>query len=202
MNERLKTRKPKSITRADVLDQATFAQVRVERRSQIMALKTGRRVAVGPFVTFHFESYDTMWWQIHEMLRVEKGGEAQIADELEAYNPLIPQGRELVATMMIEIENPDRRKRELARLGGIEDAITLRAGGISIAAQPEQDVERTTEHGKTSALHFLRFRFTPEAIANFRDPAKVVVLRIDHPNYGHQAQIDPATRANLSGDFD
>jgi hypothetical protein len=202
MHERLKTGKPKSITRADVLELETFAKVREENRSRIIALKASRRVAVGPFVTFHFENFDTMWWQIHEMLRVEKGGEAQIADELEAYCPLIPQGRELVATLMIEIENPSLRKRELARLGGIEDAVFLQVGGARIVAQPEHDLERTTEQGKTSALHFLRFRFTSEAIAAFRDGAQPAVLGIEHPNYGHLAQIDPETRARLAEDFD
>lgn len=192
----------KIITRADVLDAAAFAAVRDEARARIMALKAKRRVAVGPFVTFYFENYDTMWWQVHEMLRVEKGGPAQIADELTAYNPLIPQGAELVATLMIEIENPQHRARELARLGGIEKQIVLQVGHFKIPAEPEFDPDRTTAAGKTSAVHFVRFKFPPAAIGAFRDPAILATLAIAHPHYGHSAALPPDVRAALAQDFD
>ena len=108
------------ITRADIIPLDEYTRTRRERRKAVTELKKKRRVEVGPFATFYFESYETMWHQIHEMLYIEKGGEQQISDELEAYNPLIPQGQELIATVMIEIEDPMRRARVLATLGGIE----------------------------------------------------------------------------------
>src|SRR5690606_12633858 len=97
--------------------------------------------------------------QIQEMLYIERGGDAQLTDELAAYNPLIPQGRELVATFMIEIEDEARRRRILAKLGGIEKTITLEIDGAAIQAVPEADQERTTATGKTSSVHFLHFPF-------------------------------------------
>src|SRR3984957_2761033 len=107
------------LTREDILPLAEYAKIRRERRQTVSELKKRRRVEVGPFATFYFENYATMWQQVHEMLHVEKGGEAQIADELEAYNPMIPQGNELVATVMLEIDDPARRANVLARLGGV-----------------------------------------------------------------------------------
>src|SRR6185437_1915776 len=97
------------ITRADIMPLADYTRERAERRRRITEVKRKRRVAVGPFATFYFENYETMWQQIHEMLYIEKGGEEQIEDELRAYNPLIPQGNELVATVMFEIDDAVRR---------------------------------------------------------------------------------------------
>src|SRR6185437_12062098 len=108
------TAKKHAITRADILDPAAYARDRRDYKKRVTELKRDRRIEVGPFVTFYFENYDTMWHQIHEMLYIEKGGEQQISDELEAYTPLIPQGQELIATVMIEIEDPMRRARVLA----------------------------------------------------------------------------------------
>ncbi|MCW5731142.1 MAG: DUF3501 family protein [Alphaproteobacteria bacterium] len=190
------------ITRADILPMAEYAAERRQRRADVIALKRARRIAVGPFATFHFETYETMWQQIHEMLYIEKGGEQQIEDELAAYNPLIPQGSELVATMMLEIEDPVRRAATLATLGGIEDMIALEIDGERVAAVPEHDVERTKADGKTSSVHFLRFPFTRAQIEAFRDPARRVMLSIGHPNYGHIAVLSPENRAALARDFD
>ncbi|MBM3523639.1 MAG: DUF3501 family protein, partial [Alphaproteobacteria bacterium] len=159
------------ITRADILPIETYARERKALRADVVALKRNRRVAVGPFATFYFENYRTMWQQVHEMLLIEKGGEAQIEDELRAYNPLIPKGSELVATVMLEIEDPERRARELGKLGRIEAYIFLSVGGSRVVGRPDGDVERTTADGKTSSVHFMHFDFTPELIARFRDPA-------------------------------
>jgi hypothetical protein len=196
------SRHPRAITRADILPMADYAKVRKERRAALVLEKRQRRVEVGPFATFHFESYATMWLQVHEMLYIEKGGEAQIADELAAYNPLIPQGGELVATFMIEIEDAARRARELAKLGGIEQSVSLSFAGHNIRAVPEDDIERTKADGKTSSVHFLHFPFSAAAITAFRAPGTQVMLGVAHPNYGHIAVLPEATRALLAQDFD
>ncbi len=142
-----------------------------------------------------------MLHQVHEMLFIEKGGDAQLEDELRAYNPLIPSGRDLVATMMIEIEDADRRGRVLGQLGGIEATISISVGGETIKAVPEGDVERTTPDGKTSSVHFLKFPFTATAIAAFRTPGARAVLAIGHSNYDHMAALPEPVRAALAEDF-
>lgn len=190
------------ITRADILPLDEFEKVRKQRRGELIAQKRLRRLEVGPYATFYFENYDTMWWQIHEMLRIEKGGEAQIEDELSAYSPMVPNGRELVATMMLEIDDQARRDRVLRRLGGIEESILLRIGALEVRAVPEDDVERTTPDGKTSSVHFLRFPFAAAQIAAFRDAGDPVILAVEHENYGHMATVPPAVRAALAQDFD
>ena len=193
----------RALTRADIMDMADYAKVRAAKRAAIAALKRHRRLAVGPFATFHFESYETMWMQVHEMLHIERGGEEQIAGELEAYNPLIPRGDALIATLMLEIDDPTRRERELYRLAGIEDTIRLEVGGTAVAAQPiEDEVARTSEDGKTSSIHFLRFPFPPAVAARFRTPGARVQLGIDHPAYGHLAILSEETRAVLAEDLD
>lgn len=190
------------ITRDDLISMAEYGEQRRERARTLSVVKRDRRVEVGPHVTFYFENYDTMWHQIHELLYIEKGGEAQIEGELEAYNPLIPQGRELVATFMIEISDPDRRARILAGLGGIEETIALTVGGETIAVITETDIDRTTEEGKASAIHFVHFPFTDTQIVAFRAPGAEIALSIAHPGYRHMAIIPEAARAALAGDFD
>ncbi|MEQ8345493.1 MAG: DUF3501 family protein [Sneathiellaceae bacterium] len=190
------------ITRADILSPEAFEKVRKERRSDLIAKKRLRRIEVGPYAMFYFENYDTMWWQIHEMLRIEKGGEEQIADELQAYSPLVPNGRELVATMMLEIDDSVRRDRVLRELGGVERAISIRIGETAVQAVPEEDVERTKADGKTSSVHFMRFPFDEAAVAAFRKGGAPVLLAIDHAHYGHIAVIAPAVREALAADFD
>lgn len=189
------------ISRADVLPLDAYARDRKALRADVVAIKRNRRVAVGPFATFYFENYRTMWHQVHEMLLIEKGGEAQIEDELRAYNPLIPKGRELVATVMLEIEDEVRRSRTLAKLGGIERHMFVAVGATRVSARPEGDVERTKADGKTSSVHFVHFDFTPAQIAQFRDPAVQVIVGIDHPEYSHMAVMAPAVRTALAEDF-
>src|SRR5216683_1678641 len=160
----------RSIVRADIMALADYVKERGERRRRMAELKRWRRVEVGPFATFYFENYATMWHQVHEMLYIEKGGEAQIEDELEAYNPLIPQGNELVATVMFEVEDPTRRAAVLARLGGIEDRAFIEIAGERIRGEPDPTRENTSPEGKASAVQFIRFRFTPQQIAAFKQP--------------------------------
>jgi hypothetical protein len=190
------------ITRADIMDMEAYGEARRARREEISAIKKDRRVEVGPFATFYFENYDTMWYQIHEMLYIEKGGEAQIGDELSAYNPLIPDGGELVATLMFEIEDEDRRTRELGRLGGVEGSVSLTVDGETIAASAEKDVERSKPDGRTSSVHFLHFPFTPAQVASFKTGGARVVLAIGHENYAHMAVLPEWVRAALAADFD
>ena len=189
------------ITRADLLPMSVYENGRKERRKEMAAIKANRRVEVGPFATFYFESYATMLHQVHEMLAIEKGGDAQVEDELAAYNPLIPKGRDLVATVMFEIEDPARRARELARLGGVEDTISMVVAGQRSQGKQIGDDERTREDGKTSSVHFLRFAFTPEQIAAFKKPQAEVTIEIAHPNYGHMARLTEPVRAALASDF-
>ena len=192
------TARKTEITRADIIPLAQYGQERAARRKALVEVKKNRRVPVG---TFYFENYDTMWQQIHEMLYIEKGGEEQIADELRAYNPLIPKGAELVATVMFEIDDPLRRATLLGRLGGVEETMTIQFAGHTVTGRPEGDVERTNEEGKTSSVHFMHFDFTADQIAAFRTPGTQVIVGIAHENYGHMAVMPEATRAALAGDF-
>ena len=130
---------PRAIEVSAILPLTEYVKVRAERRRQIAEIKKNRRLEVGPFATFYFESYETMLHQVHEMLFIEKGGPAQIPDELAAYNPLIPQGSELVATVMFEIDDPIRRARVLAMLGGVENQAFIRVGSEMVRGVPEGD---------------------------------------------------------------
>ncbi len=190
------------ITRDDILDMEDYVAVREERKRAVAELKKHRRVAVGPDATFYFESYDTMLHQVHEMLYIEKGGEEQIEDELRAYNPMIPNGRELVATLMFEIDEPARRAEFLAGLGGVEETVILTFNGETVTATPEQDVDRTTADGKASSIQFLHFPFTGAQVEKFRTADAQVSLAIGHEKYGHLAVLPEAVRLALAGDFD
>jgi class 3 adenylate cyclase len=157
---------------------------------------------VGPVAAFYFENYATMWHQVHEMLHIEKGGEAQIADELAAYNPLIPKGRELIATVMFEVDDEVRRRNFLGRLGGIEETAFLRFGGEKLSGVSEADLDRTTADGKASAVQFIHFPFSDAQVEAFRTAGAEVIIGFDHPNYSHMAVMPEAVRAALAEDFD
>lgn len=189
------------ITRADIMPMDEYGKIRDDRRRSISAMKRARRVAVGPDTTFYFENYDTMLHQVHEMLYVEQGGDAQIEDELSAYNPLIPRGDALVATFMIEVDNPMRRAKVLRELAGVEEHIAMIIGEERVAAVADDDAERTTPDGKTSSVHFLRFPFTPAQIEAFRTERARVILAVEHPNYTHMAVLSDETRRALAADF-
>ena len=191
----------RKITLADILTDAEYGARRTELRAASIAEKKNRRMEVGPYATLYFENYASMWLQVQEMLRIEKGGAAQIEGELEAYNPLIPQGSELICTMMIEIEDGNRRDRELRKLGHIEDNVFLEIGKDRITATPTDYEDRTTADGKTSSVHWLRFTFTPAQIAAFRADAEPVVIGMSHANYGHMAVMPAQVRAALTKDF-
>lgn len=190
------------ISRADLLPIDRYGAERDQHRARIGEIKKKRRFEVGPFATFYFESYDTMWLQIHEMLFIEKGGEDQVAGELAAYNPLVPKGRELVATLMFEIDDPARRDRVLAGLGGVELSASLAFEGETVTGVPEGDVERSTAEGRASSVHFLHFPFHDAQAAKFRIPETRVILGLGHENYSHMAVMPEALRLALCEDFD
>lgn len=197
------------ITRDDILDNDAYLAVRAERRKEIVNLKRGRRLAVGPYAMVYFENYDTMWHQIQEMLLIENGGAEQIEGELQAYNPLIPQGADLRVTLMFEIEDPVRRKRLLSQWQGIEKTISLRLGcDISLDATtidgedpPGQMPGGPSPGLRTASVHFLKFTFTPDQIAVFKRRDVPVSFCIDHPSYAHRAQLPPSMHRALMDDF-
>jgi hypothetical protein len=191
----------RKITPEDLLSLAEYETQRKALKQNLIPVKKQRRIEVGPFATFYFENYATMWLQVQEMLRIEKGGAEQIPGELEAYNPLIPQGDELIATLMLEIEDANRRNTVLLTLGGIEETVFLEIGAETVRATPTDYDDRTTPDGKTSSVHWLRFRLTPEQIARFRSGAERVVLGVSHPHYGHMAVLTAETRTALAKDF-
>ncbi len=186
---------------SDIMPIAAYGQIRREQRRKISEIKKNRRVEVGPFATFYFENYDTMWHQVHEMLIVEKGGESQIQGELDAYNPLIPNGSELTATVMFEIQDERRRTAALYAIGGIENHILLSIGGEQIRGQPDPTRENTSAEGKASSVQFVRFALTADQknkLATLDGPA---MLGFDHPHYGHLAMIPDAVRCALVADL-
>jgi hypothetical protein len=190
------------LIREDIIPPGDYAAIRSDRRKRITEIKRRRRVEVGPFATFYFENYETMRHQVQEMLHIEHGGEAQIEDELSAYNPLIPQGKELVATVMFEIDDPVRRAAVLARLGGIEDHLFLDIAGERIRGEPDPTRENTSPEGKASSVQFLRFPFAEDQIGRFKTPGAQVIAGFDHRNYGHMAVLPEPVRAALTEDFD
>ena len=192
----------REITRDDILPMETYEAERRELRRDLVAKKKFRRQDVGPVCTFYFENYETMWAQVHEMLYIEKGGEEQIADELRAYNPLIPQGRELIATVMFEIDDPAKRAAILGDLGGVEETFFLSIDGAEVTATAETDVDRTSAEGKASSVQFVHFHLTDDQSAKLKGGAGEVILGIKHPAYSHMTILPPATRAALAGDLD
>jgi hypothetical protein len=191
----------RDLTPADILSWEDYARARPEHRRRISAAKRNRRVAVGPYVNFYFENFDTMWLQVQEMLHIERGGPEQVEGELSAYNPLIPKGQELVATFMIEIPDPARRAQILAGLGGIEETAYLEINGEKIPGAPEFDQERTSAEGKASSVQFVHFHLNGDQIAGFRRPGASIVIGLTHPAYRHMAGVPEEVRAELSGDF-
>lgn len=190
------------ITRDDILDMQAYDAIRKERRAEVVNRKKHRRVDIGPYATAYFECYDTMLHQVHEMLFIERGGEEQIDDELSAYNPLIPKGRELVTTIMFEIDDPVRRKMVLSKIGGIEETVFLKFDGETVTGEPEADLDRTTADGKASSVQFVHFPFTDDQVAKFSAAGTEVTLGFTHPEYAHMTLLPEAVRAELAGDFD
>ena len=194
-------REKKEILKEDIMPLDVYTKNRKELRKNIVNYKKDRRVSLGPYATFYFESYETMLAQVQEMLYIEKGGDEQLKDELTAYNPLIPNGKELTATLMFEIDNPVSRAAFLSKVGGIEEKVFIKIDGESIKAIPEEDVDRTSAEGKASSVQFIHFEFSDEQIQNFKSEGVEIEIGIDHKEYSHTTKLSSANLSSLSGDF-
>jgi hypothetical protein len=191
----------KKLTHADLWKLEDYARERSAFRAKVIAHKKTRTVHLGPHLTLIFEDRMTIQYQVQEMLRIERIFEAAAIDEeLDAYNPLIPDGANLKATLLIEYDDVEMRKRELEKLRGIEDDIALAVGDERVLAIADEDLDRSNET-KTSAVHFLRFELAPAMIADLRAGAPFV-LSVDHPHYSAKAVVDGAIRSALIVDLD
>ena len=195
------TKERKIVEKSDLLSADAYIKSRKKIRKELVEFKKNRRLQLGPYATFYFESFETMLGQIQEMLHIEKGGDEQLKDELAAYNPLIPKGNELVTTLMFEIDNPITRADFLGKVGGIEEKVYLRVGGENIKAVPETDVDRTSTEGKASSVQFLHFIFSEDQIKKFKNLSTDVYIGIDHDLYNHKEQISENIKASLVKDF-
>jgi hypothetical protein len=191
----------REVTKADLIPADEYAKNRKEYRREIVSYKKDRRVSLGPYANFYFESYETMKAQIQEMLHIEKGGDEQVKDELAAYNPLIPKGKELVATLMFEIDNPLSRAEFLNKVGGIEEKVFLKIGEEIIKSIPEQDVDRTSAEGKASSVQFIHFEFTDEQVKKFKDLSNEIIIGVDHEMYKHTVKLTEDNQKALAKDF-
>ena len=195
------SREKRVIEKKDIMPLDVYVGKRRELRKNIVDYKKNRRVALGPYATFYFESYETMLAQVQEMLYIEKGGDEQLQDELSAYNPLIPKGKELTATLMFEIDNPISRAAFLGKVGGIEETVFMKINGEKIKAVPEEDVDRTSSEGKASSVQFIHFNFTDDQIEKFQSNSSEIELGIDHKEYSHSTKLSKENIASLSTDF-
>ena len=194
-------REKKEIQKEDIMPLDVYIKNRKELRKNIVNFKKDRRIALGPYATFYFESYETMLAQVQEMLYIEKGGDEQLKDELIAYNPLIPNGKELTATLMFEIDNPVSRAAFLSKVGGIEEKIFMKIGDEMIKAIPEKDVDRTSAEGKASSVQFIHFKLTDEQIQKFKSDNADVEIGINHNEYSHSTKLSSNNKKSLSADF-
>ena len=194
-------REKREIQKGDIMPLDVYIGRRRELRKNIVDYKKNRRVALGPYATFYFESYETMLAQVQEMLYIEKGGDEQLQDELSAYNPLIPNGKELTATLMFEIDNPISRAAFLGKVGGIEEKVFMKINGEKIKAVPEEDVDRTSTEGKASSVQFIHFNFTDDQIEKFQSNNPEIELGIDHEEYSHSTKLSKENITSLSADF-
>ena len=194
-------REKREIQKEDIMPLDVYTKNRRELRKSIVDFKKNRRIALGPYATFYFESYETMLAQVQEMLYIEKGGDEQLKDELSAYNPLIPNGKELTATLMFEIDNPISRAAFLGKVGGIEEKVFMKINGEKIKAMPEEDVDRTSAEGKASSVQFIHFNFTDDQIAKFKSEETEVEIGIDHKEYSHTTKLSVENKKSLSADF-
>jgi hypothetical protein len=189
------------LARADLMSLEQYSTTRKEFRTQVLEHKRDRLIPIGPNVTWAFEDRLTVQYQVQEMLRVERIFEsAGIQDELDAYNPLIPDGSNWKVTFLIEFPDADERKLRLAALKGVEDRCWVQVEGLERSfAIADEDLERENEE-KTSSVHFLRFELTPEMAAKVKS-GSTVKAGIDHPNYNYEVQLTQAQRDSLARDL-
>lgn len=189
------------IDRASLMSLETYARERAQFRAKVMAHKKDRSVPLGEHVTLLFEDELTIRYQVQEMLRVERIFEEQgIQEELDAYNPLVPDGRNLKATLMVEYPDTDERRKKLAELIGIEDKVWVQVGTHErVWAIADEDLDRENEE-KTSSVHFLRFELS-EAMARALKSGALLVIGVDHPRYAVAVEAGAAVRESLAKDL-
>tara|TARA_B100001142_G_scaffold45697_1_gene42001 strand:- start:1784 stop:2377 length:594 start_codon:yes stop_codon:yes gene_type:complete len=191
----------KQIEKVDLIPADIYAGSRKKIRKELVEFKKNRRIALGPYATFYFESFETMLAQVQEMLYIEKGGDEQLKDELIAYNPLVPNGKELTATLMFEIDNPVSRAVFLGKVGGIEEKVYMKIDNEIVKAVPEKDVDRTSTEGKASSVQFIHFKFNENQITKFKSGNTSIDLGINHKEYSHTTKLNEDNINSLSKDF-
>ena len=195
------SKEKRQIEKEDLLPSDVYAKSRKKIRKEIVEFKKNRRIALGPYATFYFESFETMLAQVQEMMHIEKGGEEQLKDELSAYNPLVPNGKELTATLMFEIDNPITRATFLGKVGGIEEKVFMKIDNDIIKAIPEEDVDRTSAEGKASSVQFIHFKLNDDQITKFKSNSLNIEVGIDHKEYSHTTKLTQESVKSLSADF-
>ena len=195
------SKEKRQIEKEDLLPSDVYAKSRKQIRKDLVEFKKDRRIALGPYATFYFESFETMVAQVQEMLHIEKGGDEQLKDELTAYNPLVPNGKELIATLMFEIDNPVSRATFLGKVGGIEEKIFMKINNEVVKAMPEDDVDRTSAEGKASSVQFIHFKLNDEQITKFKSGSSSIELGIEHKEYMHTTKLTESNVKSLSADF-
>jgi hypothetical protein len=195
------SKEKRQIEKQDLLPSDVYAKSRKQIRKDLVEFKKDRRIALGPYATFYFESFETMVAQVQEMLHIEKGGDEQLKDELIAYNPLVPNGKELTATLMFEIDNPISRAAFLGKVGGIEEKIFIKINDEIVKAVPEEDVDRTSAEGKASSVQFIHFKLNDDQISKFKSDSATIELGIDHKEYTHTTRLAENSVKSLCADF-
>ena len=195
------SKEKRQIEKEDLLSSDVYAKSRKQIRKDLVEFKKDRRIALGPYATFYFESFETMVAQVQEMLHIEKGGDEQLKDELIAYNPLVPNGKELTATLMFEIDNPISRAAFLGKVGGIEEKIFIKINDEIVKAVPEEDVDRTSAEGKASSVQFIHFKLSDDQISKFKSDSATIELGIDHKEYTHTTRLAENSVKSLCADF-
>ncbi|MDB4846603.1 DUF3501 family protein [Candidatus Pelagibacter sp.] len=195
------SKEKRQIEKKDLMPEDIYINNRKQIRRELIEFKKHRRVSLGPYATFYFESFETMLAQVQEMLHIEKGGDEQLNDELMAYNPLVPNGKELTATLMFEIDNPVSRNTFLGKVGGIEEKIFIKIDNEIVKAIPEKDVDRTSPNGKASSVQFINFKLNDSQIAKFRSNNFAIEIGIDHKEYSHTTKFTEKNIKSLSSDF-
>ena len=191
----------RQIQKQDLISFDIYEKNRNQIRKELLEFKKNRRIALGPYATFYFESFETMLAQVQEMLHIEKGGDKQLKDELIAYNPLVPNGKELTATLMFEIDNPVCRAAFLGKVGGVEKKVFMKIDNIIVKATPEEDVDRTSAEGIASSVQFIHFKLNDDQIDKFYSNDSSVELGIDHKEYSHSTKLTEENIKSLSADF-
>ena len=195
------SKEKRQIEKEDLIPADIYEKNRKQIRKELVEFKKNRRIALGPYATFYFESFETMVAQIQQMLHIEKGGDEQLKDELIAYNPLVPNGKELTATLMFEIDNPISRGAFLGKVGGIEEKIFMKIDNEAVKAVPEDDVDRTSAEGKASSVQFIHFKFNENQISKIKSGNVSIELGIDHQEYAHTTKLTDDNLKSLSADF-